>query len=224
MLREPLRPPHATPPPPAPRCRVAEARPRRPRRPRPDAAGRPRQPLRLLPPLAFPPGAVDELSTTRSDRSPLVPPKTIEAPGLATALEQVSAQRMLASVTGLASDGYAGRRVGTPGGQTAADLARRAAARAGRRRATRSVSVSSVRERLYRTPVLQWSTSEETRRLEHRREFVEHLASAELPDPRSAPLADAGAADLGGRWVRWPGPVNGRRPADGPRQRARWVC
>ena len=134
---------------------------------------------------------------------PLVPPKRIEAPGLATALEQVSAQRMLASVAELASDGYAGRRVGTPGGQAAVAWLAERLRELGADVQLDPFPVSSVRE-LYRTPVLQWSTGEETRRLEHRREFVEHLASAELPDPRSAPLVDAGAADLGGRWVLAP--------------------
>lgn len=132
-----------------------------------------------------------------------MPPETIEAPGLATALEQVSAQRMLASVAELASDGYAGRRVGTPGGQAAATWLADQLRKLGAGVQLDPFAVSSVRE-LYRTPVLQWSTDEVTRRLEHRREFVEHLASAELPEPRSAPLADADAADLGGRWVLAP--------------------
>ncbi|MEU4539565.1 M28 family peptidase [Streptosporangium sp. NPDC023825] len=132
-----------------------------------------------------------------------VPPQAAEVPGLAAALEQVNARRMLDCVAELAADRYAGRRVGTPGGHAAA------AWLAGRLRALGAevrldpFDVTEVRE-LYRTPVLRWSTGRATRRLEHRREFVEHPTSAELPDPRSAPLADAGTAHLGGHWVLAP--------------------
>ncbi|WP_231510167.1 M28 family metallopeptidase [Streptosporangium roseum] len=134
---------------------------------------------------------------------PLLPPEAIEIPGLAAALQQVSAQRMLASVAELASDGYAGRRVGTPGGQAAATWLAERLRELGADVQLDPFGVSSVRE-LYGTPVLQWSDGEATRSLEHRREFAEHLASAELPDPRSAPLADLSAADLRGHWVLAP--------------------
>ncbi|GAA3016959.1 M28 family metallopeptidase [Streptosporangium longisporum] len=131
------------------------------------------------------------------------PPEAAEVPGLMAALEQVSAGRMLDCVTELAADRYAGRRVGTPGGRAAASWL------AGRLRALGAevrldpFDVAEVRE-LYRTPVLRWSDGRQTRPLEHRRDFVEHLTSAELPDPRSAPLVDAGTADLGGCWVLAP--------------------
>ncbi|MEV0590348.1 M28 family metallopeptidase [Nonomuraea cavernae] len=134
---------------------------------------------------------------------PLVPPEAIEVPGLAAALQQVSAQRMLTCVAELAADGYAGRRVGTPGGQAAAAWLAEQLRELGAGVQLDPFGVSSVRE-LYRTPVLQWSTGQITRSLEHRREFAEHLASAELPHPRSAPLADLSAADLRGHWVLAP--------------------
>ncbi|MER5324488.1 M28 family metallopeptidase [Streptosporangium roseum] len=134
---------------------------------------------------------------------PLLPPEAIEIPGMAAALEQVNAERMLASVAELASDGYAGRRVGTPGGQAAATWLAERLRELGASVRFDPFGVSGVRE-LYRTPVLQWSDGEVTRSLEHRREFAEHLASAELPDPRSAPLADLSAADLRGHWVLAP--------------------
>ncbi|WP_242675654.1 M28 family peptidase [Streptosporangium minutum] len=134
---------------------------------------------------------------------PLVPPETIGSPGLAAALEQVNAQLMAASVAELASDGYAGRRVGTPGGRAAAAWLAGQLRELGAAVQSDPFGVSSVRE-LYRTPVLRWSDGEMTRSLEHRREFAEHLTSAELPDPRSAPLAEAGAADLRDRWVLAP--------------------
>ncbi|MEU4542098.1 M28 family peptidase [Nonomuraea dietziae] len=38
----------------------------------------------------------------------------------------------------------------------------------------------------YGTPALEWTADGRTRRLEHRREFVEHLASAELPHKLTA--------------------------------------
>ncbi|MEU0486080.1 M28 family peptidase, partial [Streptosporangium sp. NPDC006013] len=64
-----------------------------------------------------------------------------------------------------------------------------------------ALAAAAVRE-LYDTPILQWSTDERMRRLEHRRDFVEHLASAELPRPRIAPLAsDADGANVRGRWL-----------------------
>ncbi|MBB4941949.1 hypothetical protein FHR32_006335 [Streptosporangium album] len=134
---------------------------------------------------------------------PLVPPEAIEVPGLAAALQQVSAQRMLTCVAELAADGYTGRRVGTPGGQAAAAWLAEQLRELGAGVQLDPFGVSSVRE-LYHTPVPQWSAGEITRSLEPRREFVEHLASAELPDPRSAPLAGLSAADLGDRWVLAP--------------------
>lgn len=62
---------------------------------------------------------------------------------------------------------------------------------------------------LYATPVLAWRGTGQTQHLEHRRDFVEHLASAELPHPRTAllttvPETDSGTGSetgLRGRWV-----------------------
>ncbi|MFD8533200.1 M28 family peptidase [Streptosporangium canum] len=44
---------------------------------------------------------------------------------------------------------------------------------------------------LYATPVLEWSAGGQALRLEHRRDFVGHLATADLPHPHTAPLAAA---------------------------------
>ncbi|WP_231618574.1 M28 family metallopeptidase [Nonomuraea sp. SBT364] len=122
------------------------------------------------------------------------------AAGLGALLEAVSAERMQATVHELAGDRYAGRRVGTPGGQAAATWL---AERLGELGATTELSgfdVANVRE-LYATPVLEWSTGGKTQRLEHRRDFVEHLASADLAHPHRAPLAAHSDSDLRGRWI-----------------------
>ncbi|MEO3806802.1 M28 family peptidase [Nonomuraea sp. B1E8] len=129
-------------------------------------------------------------------------------PDLAALVEAVSATRMHAVVCELAGDRYAGRRVGTSGGRAAATWL---AARLGELGAQVQLSdfdVVGVRE-LYATPVLEWTGAGQTRRLEHRRDFVEHLASAELPHPRSAILvkvpetgdADGSGTGLRERWV-----------------------
>jgi aminopeptidase YwaD len=122
------------------------------------------------------------------------PPTTDAVP----ALGEVDAERLAATVAELAADGYAGRRVGTAGGQAAA------AYLAGRLRdlgavvSSQTFPVAGVRE-LYSTPVLRWRGEG----LCHRRDFVEHLGSADLPTPRTGALAIDGEP-LHGRWVLAP--------------------
>ncbi|MFF4198866.1 M28 family metallopeptidase [Nonomuraea sp. NPDC001831] len=129
-------------------------------------------------------------------------PPDVDSPpaGLAAMLSQVSAQRMKATVHELAGDHYAGRRVGTPGGRAAAAWLAERLRELGAEVELDSFPVADVRE-LYATPVLEWSAGGQVLRLEHRRDFVEHLASAELPNPRTAPPAAPYDADLRGRWV-----------------------
>lgn len=127
-------------------------------------------------------------------------PDLPQAPGLAAVVERVSAARMQATVHELARDRYAGRRVGTPGGRAAADRLAERLRELGAEVELDSFPVADVRE-LYATPVLEWNAGDQELRLEHRRDFVEHLATADLPDPRTAPLAAASEADLRGRWV-----------------------
>ncbi|WP_219509246.1 M28 family metallopeptidase [Nonomuraea ceibae] len=115
------------------------------------------------------------------------------------AVDRVSAARMRATVHELAADRYAGRRVGTPGGRAAAAwLAARLRELGGDVRLD-GFPVADVRD-LYATPVLEWHDGGTTR-LRHRRDFAEHLASADLPTPRTAPLAPSADGDLRGRWV-----------------------
>ncbi|MFI7416627.1 M28 family metallopeptidase [Nonomuraea sp. NPDC049684] len=127
-------------------------------------------------------------------------PDLPQAPGLAAVVERVSAARMLATVHELARDHYAGRRVGTPGGRAAAAWLAERLRELGAEVELDPFPVADVRE-LYATPVLEWNAGGQALRLEHRRDFVEHLATADLPDPRTAPLAAASEADLRGRWV-----------------------
>ncbi|WP_236004398.1 M28 family metallopeptidase [Nonomuraea antri] len=115
-------------------------------------------------------------------------------------LEAVSAERMQATVHELAADRYAGRRVGTPGGQASAVWLAERLGELGAETQLSGFDVASVRE-LYATPVLEWSTGDQAQRLEHRRDFVVHLASAELPRPRSAPLAGHSETEWSGRWA-----------------------
>ncbi|SPL98831.1 Aminopeptidase Y (Arg, Lys, Leu preference) [[Actinomadura] parvosata subsp. kistnae] len=122
------------------------------------------------------------------------------AAGLSALLKAVSAGRMQATVRELAGDRYAGRRVGTPGGQAAAIWLIERLGELGAATALSGFDVAGVRE-LYATPVLEWSTSGQAQRLQHRRDFVEHLASADLAHTHSAPLAAVSEADLHGRWV-----------------------
>ncbi|WP_246147995.1 M28 family metallopeptidase [Nonomuraea turkmeniaca] len=119
---------------------------------------------------------------------------------LAALVERVSVARMRATVYELAGDRYAGRRVGTPGGHAAATWLAERLGELGAEVRLSGFDVADVRE-LYETPVLEWSADRRARRLEHRRDFVEHLASAELPHPRSAPLAGPSETSLRGRWV-----------------------
>jgi hypothetical protein len=88
--------------------------------------------------------------------------------------------RLRATVAQLAADIYRGRRVGTPGGQEAARWLARQLTELGATVTTQDFPVAGVRD-LYATPTLRWRDA----KLVHRRDFVEHLASADLPEPRA---------------------------------------
>lgn len=116
--------------------------------------------------------------------------------GQATAL---SVEWLRNTVAELAADRFSGRRVGTPGGRAAAAWLAEQLRAIGAEVTTDEFRVAGVRE-LYRTPELSWNG----RQLVHRRDFVEHLASADLPTPRAGELVLADAAELDGRWVLAP--------------------
>lgn len=123
------------------------------------------------------------------------------SPGITDAgrvLGDVDADRLVATVAELAADGYAGRRVGTAGGRAAAGWLADRLRDLGAVVSTQEFSVTGVRE-LYAMPVVRWRGEG----LRHRRDFVEHLASADLPAPRTGTLAVDGEP-LRDRWVLAP--------------------
>ncbi|HET6704327.1 M28 family metallopeptidase, partial [Amycolatopsis sp.] len=115
-----------------------------------------------------------------------------------TAATELSGSRLRSTVTTLAEDRFTGRRVGTPGGRAAAAWLAGQLQAIGATVTTDEFPVA-VRE-LYRTPELR----EADRQLVHRRDFVEHLVSADLPELRTAELVAADASRLTDRWVLAP--------------------
>lgn len=113
--------------------------------------------------------------------------------------------RLTATVAELAGDRYAGRRVGTPGGRAAAEWLAARLRDIGADVDFEDFPVSGVRD-LHGAPVLRWDDggSSGTRRLFHRRDFTPHLATAELPEPRTGRLACSDSAELTGCWVLAP--------------------
>jgi len=114
-----------------------------------------------------------------------------------------STARLCATVRRLAAEEYRGRRVGSAGGRAAGAWLAGQLRDLGARVAVVEFPVPVVRE-LYRTPALEWTDGAQRRQLRHRRDFVEHLASADLPVSRTGPLATADAGELRGRWVLAP--------------------
>ncbi len=117
-----------------------------------------------------------------------------------------------ATVHRLADASFAGRRVGTPGGRAAARWLAAQLAALGATVTTEDFPVERLRE-LSATPTLTWTDATGTEhRLVHRRDFAEHLTSANLPEPRRGRLvADNGLAPDGG-----PAPDDGLAPDGGP--------
>jgi hypothetical protein len=118
---------------------------------------------------------------------------------------------MTAIVARLASDEYAGRRVGTPGGRAAAAWLAEVLREAGADAILDEFPVSgSVRE-VYATPRLTIHNGREATHLSHRREFCEHLASADTPVPVSGRVARA-EDDPSAAWIVHSGPLPERAP------------
>ncbi|MBX6750410.1 MAG: M28 family peptidase [Micromonosporaceae bacterium] len=110
--------------------------------------------------------------------------------------------RMQDVVHRLASEDFAGRRVGSTGGWAAvfwlADQLRAAGADV----ELDEFTVDGVVREVYSTPQLVFTTNDgAARSLVFRREFCEHLASADLPQPRTGRLATLGDNDLANAWV-----------------------
>lgn len=108
-----------------------------------------------------------------------------------------SGDRLVDVVAQLAGEEFAGRRVGSSGGRAAGRwLAERLRA-SGARVARDEFTATGVRD-LYATPELEWSGRPG---LVHRRDFAEHLRSADQPTPVTGPLTGADAPDWRDRWV-----------------------
>jgi aminopeptidase YwaD len=132
-----------------------------------------------------------------------------------------STHRLVATVARLAADEYAGRRVGTDGARAAGRWLAGQLRALGAAVSIDEFPVAGVRD-LYATPLLEWRDGAK-RRLVHRRDFVEQLASVDLPAPRTGHLTtgDPATGDAGlwrDRWVLVPAltpDAAGRAHADG---------
>ena len=109
--------------------------------------------------------------------------------------------RMRAVVAELAASRYAGRRVGSAGGRAAAGWLAEQLAGLGAAVDVDEFAVVGVVRDVYATPVLRWRDGDTTAALVFRREFGEHLASADQPAERSGPLAVVDGADVAGAWL-----------------------
>ena len=128
------------------------------------------------------------------------PPASAVQAGVEAVLAAVSERRMAATVATLAGDGFAGRRVGTPGNAAARSwLAERLAA-VGVEPSVEEFAVWSVPE-LYAAPRVRWHDGRTERHLAFGRQVGVPLASAELPDPRRGGLGVVGVGDPAGRWL-----------------------
>lgn len=127
---------------------------------------------------------------------------TTIVPGPATAgpaLVAPDGDRLAQTVRRLAADEFTGRRIGTRGSAAARAWLATQLHAAG---ATVSTSEFAAHARdVYATPTLAIDDGTGWRDLVHRRDFAEHLASADVAEVRQAPLAHAGDADMAGRWV-----------------------
>ncbi|MFL6072546.1 MAG: M28 family metallopeptidase [Mycobacteriales bacterium] len=119
-----------------------------------------------------------------------------------SAIGRVSAERMRATVATLAGEEFAGRRVGSRGGRAAREWLAGQLAELGGGPAVRvqEFTVAAVPE-LTATPSLAWTGGPELR---HRRDFVEHLATADQPAPLRGGVVGPAADDWSGRWVLVP--------------------
>lgn len=118
-------------------------------------------------------------------------------------LAAVSGERMAATVAALASDRFAGRRVGTAGGAAARAWLAQHLHDLGATVTFEPFAVPHVPE-VYTTPTVEWHDGATTRSLAFGREVAVHLASADQPLLRSGDVAMAGAGDPTGRWLLVP--------------------
>ncbi|MCP2323273.1 hypothetical protein HDA40_001780 [Hamadaea flava] len=110
--------------------------------------------------------------------------------------------RLTNTVVQLAADEFTGRRVGTSGSAAARAWLATQLHAAGARVSTSEFSAKA--RDVYATPVLAVDDGSGRQHLVHRRDFAEHLASADLAEPVEAVLGHASDADVTGRWVLAP--------------------
>jgi aminopeptidase YwaD len=115
-------------------------------------------------------------------------------------LAAVSEQRLAAMVAALASDGFAGRRVGSAGGAAARTWLGQRLADLDAHVTFDGFDVRSVPE-VYTEPTVEWHDGRGSARLVFGREVAVHLASADVPLVRRGGLAVAGEGDPVGRWL-----------------------
>jgi aminopeptidase YwaD len=107
----------------------------------------------------------------------------------------------------LAGDEFGGRRVGTPGGRAAAGWVADRLRALGAVVTTEEFSVAGAVKELYATPMLRMRRPpggaglEAGRQLVHRRDFCEHLTSADVPDPRRGRVVRGDETELAGAWM-----------------------
>jgi hypothetical protein len=125
-------------------------------------------------------------------------------------LDEVSEQRLTATVSMLSGDQFAGRRVGSPGGAAARAWLGQRLADLGASVAVEAFAVRAVPQ-VYAAPTLEWhdGTFDGTApvRLVFGREVALHLASADASLVRRGGLAMAGQGDPDGRWLVVPDAV-----------------
>ncbi|MGC4795791.1 M28 family metallopeptidase [Micromonospora saelicesensis] len=132
-------------------------------------------------------------------------------------LPLVSAERMAATVTALASAEFTGRRVGTAGGAAARAWLVAHLADLGAVVDTDDFPVRNVPE-LYAAPTVVWGDGDTSTRLTFGREAAVHPTSADTSKVRRGPLGVAGSGDPTGRWLVVPAggnPLDAARDAQG---------
>ncbi|MFL1378503.1 MULTISPECIES: M28 family peptidase [unclassified Nocardiopsis] len=96
-------------------------------------------------------------------------------------MRQPDPARLRAVVESLAAAPFQGRRVGTGGGRAAADHLARVLRRTGATVAFQDFAVGAAVREVYDLPTMSWAHEGTRRVLDFRRDFCEHLASADLP-------------------------------------------
>jgi aminopeptidase YwaD len=132
---------------------------------------------------------------------PLAPPAALA--GLDLVLGRVSGERMAATVTALAGDGFTGRRVGSPGGAAAGVWLDELLTATGAAVTRDTFTVGNVPQ-IYAPPAVAWQHAGGVVPLVFGRDVAVHLASADHPQSLRAPLAIAGYGAPAGRWLLVP--------------------